>query len=296
MSRGDAIARFMSSAGTFRVLTVQADAAVAEALRVAGEAGAAARGFAELLMGAALYQRAMAPVDRIQVSVVGPGLGGRLTAEAWPIEGGVGVRGTIQAAGGDRGAMGAPTGAARMQVTRVGVRRGEPWESTLDVPDGSIADAFQLLSLQSDQTITFVAFDVAGLDGGHPRAAGLLGQAMPDLSREDLAEVTRCLEARSFSAAAAALDHDAAAAARAVFADLAPVDLGTDAVAFRCRCSRDAARDALAIAGDEALAALRAGGTETVSCDFCGAVYEFTGADLGGDGGGNDGGGAPTVH
>ena len=103
--------------------------------------------------------------------------------------------------------------------------------------------------------------------------------------------MTRCLEARSFPAAAAAVDHAAAAAARAVFADLEPVHLGADAVAFRCRCSRDAARDALAIAGDEALAALRAGGTETVSCDFCGAVYEFTGADLG-----DAGGGAPTGH
>ena len=70
-------------------------------------------------------------------------------------------------------------------------------------------------------------------------------------------------------------------ATEAIFATIKPHHVGGDPLVYRCRCSAEAAVEAVKLLSEEELRTLDEGGEEVVTCDFCRTVYRVTSRDLG---------------
>jgi molecular chaperone Hsp33 len=272
----DWIRRWITNDYAFRILVADSRETVAEAIRVAGAHGEAAGHFGELVTGTALYGLAQAPADRVQCALQHDGTAGDLLADVWP---GPTVRGRVTNPDPDDGpVLGADR---RLSVSRIRANRpGELYQSVVPVPGGGLADAFQAFMLSSEQVLSFFAL-VTVLDdtGAVVRAGGMVVQALPEMRHEHLEGLTRALEQASFVDLVRAGDSPFSAA-EALFGALGIAHLGDDPLAYSCKCSKEIALRAIRTLDAHEIDAIRAGGSETVVCDWCGASYVIRGEDL----------------
>ncbi len=278
----DGVRRFMMPDGAFRFLVAHTTAMVGEAARHAQTAPEVTSLYGDLLTGTLLLELAQAPIDRIQCSLSHSGTVGSLLADVWP--GGF-VRGRVEHPRAEHGPYLDLQRGGLLQVSRQPARGGDLYQSAVPIPpgDSSVAESLQRYCLESEQVLTFYALvTIPDPQGGIERAAGLIIQALPDARREDLAALTRCLERARFEDLVAAGDHPYDATL-ALFRDLSLHHLGDDPVTYRCRCSVDVAVDAVRLLGAEAIAAIREGATESVTCEFCQTVYVIGSRELGYD-------------
>jgi len=114
------------------------------------------------------------------------------------------------------------------------------------------------------------------LSSSNARAAGIIVQRLPSSGRDEDAMWGRLIE--QLGSAERLLDGDDV---HATLHALFPADdvrvFDSRPVAFRCRCSRARAENALRIAGvDEIEAAIAERGDVEVACEFCNHRYTFT--------------------
>ena len=231
--------------------------------------------YGRLLTGSALLQLAQSPIDRVQCSLDHSGTAGTLLADVWP---GPCVRGRVEHAQSTQAPL--YGGDGNIHVSRQPARGGELYQSVSPMHASSIAGALQHFTMESEQVITFISLaTVVDDDGQVTMSGGLFVQALPGMTDEDLSKIKGCLAQAEFEDLVVAGDHPFDASA-AIFNDVDWIETGTDPILYRCRCSKQAAVGAVRTLSSDELAAVRAGATETVTCEFCGTDYIVSAVDL----------------
>lgn len=272
----DGIRRWITGDNAFRILVACSTETVRRAVEVAGTVPEVSDCYGRLLTGTALFQLAQTPIDRVQCTLHHSGTAGMLLADVRP---GPIVRGRVEQPRPTSGP--AVSGSGTVELSRLNPRKGgELYQSFVPVHHGSVADALQQYALESEQILTFFSLvTVLSDDGQVARAAGLVVQALPEMRHEHLERLTRCLERARFDHLVMAGD-DPFDAAEAMFHELAIQPIGRDPLEYRCTCSKEVAVGAVLTLSPEEIESIRAGGEETVTCEFCATSYVVTAGDL----------------
>ena len=161
----------------------------------------------------------------------------------------------------------------------IGLR--EPYIGSTQLVSGEIAEDLAAYLVESEQIAAASGLGVlVDTDRSIKAAGGFIVQLMPG-APETLIET---LEDNIFlmDQLTTILDEDGAEAViRQVMKGLEPEMVDRHPVEYRCYCSRDRVRGALATVGGEALREMIAEGQSIeVSCQFCDAVYSFAPPEL----------------
>lgn len=270
----DKVQRWITADCAFRILAARTTETVREAARVADCSPEVASVYGRLLTGAGLFQLAQAPIDRVQVALKHSGSAGTLLADTWP---GPTVRGRVE---NPRPSAGPVLGPGEIQVSRVRTRGGEFYESIVPLQGGSVAEAMQRYCLESEQLVSF--FSLAAVvtnDGEIVTFGGLLIQALPEMRHQHLECLTETLEKTRFDDLVRA-GEDPISSAETLLRkhDIQPI--GEDQFRYSCRCSKEIAVRAVMTLDASEIEDIKTGGSETVTCEFCGSSYTVSAGDL----------------
>lgn len=168
--------------------------------------------------------------------------------------------------------VGTAVGQGELEIIRSHAPYGDPYSSSVDIVTGEVAEDFAIFLAMSEQIRSAVMLGVY-LEGGRVvRAGGVLMQALPDATDEELGLVERnvfALGQLTEALAQGSLLETVERLSRGMELDI----LTKDALPlrFQCRCSDDKALDALAYFSPEERQAMidEDGGAEVV-CHWCG--------------------------
>ena len=158
----------------------------------------------------------------------------------------------------------------------------DPYVGTVDLLGGEIAEDVAGYFVESEQIPTACALGVlVDRDQSVLSAGGYLIQLLPGAGEDTIARVEGGIMAAGPVSALLRQDEDPEHLLRAVMSDFELRVLETDPVEYRCYCSRERVERALiSLGADELEAILREQGGCQMTCQFCDAVYEFSGAEL----------------
>ena len=158
----------------------------------------------------------------------------------------------------------------------------DPYVGTVDLLGGEIAEDVAGYFVESEQIPTACALGVlVDRDRSVLSAGGYLIQLMPGAGQDTIAKVEGGIRAAGPVSALLQQDADPEHLLRTVMSDFDLHILETTPVEYRCYCSRERVERALISLGvDELEAILREQGGCQMTCQFCDAVYEFSGEEL----------------
>jgi molecular chaperone Hsp33 len=162
------------------------------------------------------------------------------------------------------------------------LKGGELFESVVPLNLDKVTDvsrALQQYTLESEQVLTFYSLAVVMEGSEIKRAGGMLIQALPEMRHEHLEKMTAALEQAPFEDLIIA-GEDPVEATQSLLSSLHIQAIGNDPLSYQCRCSKEAAIQAIMTLNEEELDALKDGGEELVTCAFCGSQYPVTAKDL----------------
>jgi len=159
----------------------------------------------------------------------------------------------------------------------------EPYVGTVDLLGGEIAEDIAGYYAESEQIPTVCALGVLiDRDQSVRRAGGYLIQLLPGAGEDTIARVEGGVMAAGAVTALLEKNDDPEALLRTVLSDFEVKILDTAPVSYRCYCSKERVERALISLGAAELEAiLREQGSCRMTCQFCDAVYDFSGEELG---------------
>lgn len=166
-------------------------------------------------------------------------------------------------------------GSGKLTVTRILKVAKTPYSGTVDVHGGDIAIAFSTYLLQSEQVKSAMLIsNYMEPDGTLSRCGGLLIQAMPGATEEQLDQVEAALrELPAFSEILKEADTALQVVQLALPAFKVEQVLERPLV-FACSCSREKVVQVLkSMSESDRQAAAQEDGTITVTCDYCREEY-----------------------
>ena len=158
----------------------------------------------------------------------------------------------------------------------------DPYVGTVDLLGGEIAEDIAGYFVESEQIPTACALGVlVDRDQSVRSAGGYLIQLMPGATEDTIVKVEGGIMAASAVSALLEKDADPEHLLRTVMSDFELKILESDPVEYRCYCSRERVERALiSLGADELEGILRDQGSCRMTCQFCDAVYEFSGDEL----------------
>jgi len=158
---------------------------------------------------------------------------------------------------------------------------GTPYESSVPLVSGEIAQDIAYYLLKSEQIPSAVAIGVlVGESGKVEAAGGFLAQPLPGASQkaiEKLEENVRELPPVSSLIKEGKRPEEIA---ELLFKGFTTELLALKELSFRCKCSKEVARGALLALPEEELEKLLKESQASVKCNFCGQEYVFTEEEL----------------
>ena len=158
----------------------------------------------------------------------------------------------------------------------------DPYVGTVDLLGGEIAEDIAGYFVESEQIPTACALGVlVDRDQSVRSAGGYLIQLMPGATEDTIVKVEGGIMAAGAVSALLEKDADPEHLLRTVMSDFELKILESDPVEYRCYCSRERVERALiSLGADELEGILRDQGSCRMTCQFCDAVYEFSGDEL----------------
>ena len=158
----------------------------------------------------------------------------------------------------------------------------EPYVGTIDLLGGEIAEDVAAYYVESEQIPTACGLGVlVDRDQSGRAAGGYLIQLLPGADEDTIIKVEGGIMAAGSVSAILDKDPDPEHLLRTVMSDFELQILETTPVEYKCYCSRDRVERALISLGIEELEGiLREQGSCQLTCQFCDAVYDFSGEEL----------------
>jgi molecular chaperone Hsp33 len=158
----------------------------------------------------------------------------------------------------------------------------DPYVGTVDLLGGEIAEDIAAYYVESEQIPTACALGVlVDRDRSVKSAGGYLIQLMPGAAEDTIARVEGGIMAAGSVSSLLDEDPDPEHLLRTVLSDFDMKVLESDPVEYRCYCSRERVERALiSLGADELRGILREQGKCELTCQFCDAVYRFSGEEL----------------
>ena len=158
----------------------------------------------------------------------------------------------------------------------------EPYVGTIDLLGGEIAEDVAAYYVESEQIPTACGLGVlVDRDQSVRAAGGYLIQLLPGADEDTIIKVEGGIMAAGSVSAILDKDPDPEHLLRTVMSDFELQILETTPVEYKCYCSRDRVERALISLGIEELEGiLREQGSCQLTCQFCDAVYDFSGEEL----------------
>ena len=158
----------------------------------------------------------------------------------------------------------------------------EPYVGTIDLLGGEIAEDVAAYFVESEQIPTACGLGVlVDRDQSVKAAGGYLIQLMPGATEDTIVKVEGGIMAAGNVSAILDKDDDPEHMLRQVMSDFDLKILETCPVEYRCYCSRQRVERALISLGkDELQQILDEQGHCSMTCQFCDAVYDFSGGEL----------------
>ena len=158
----------------------------------------------------------------------------------------------------------------------------EPYVGTIDLLGGEIAEDVAAYFVESEQIPTACGLGVlVDRDQSVKAAGGYLIQLLPGADEDTIVKVEGGIMAAGNVSAILDKDDDPEHMLRQVMSDFDLKILETCPVEYRCYCSRQRVERALISLGkDELRQILDEQGHCSMTCQFCDAVYDFSGEEL----------------
>ena len=158
----------------------------------------------------------------------------------------------------------------------------EPYVGTIDLLGGEIAEDVAAYFVESEQIPTACGLGVlVDRDQSVKAAGGYLIQLLPGATEDTIVKVEGGIMAAGNVSAILDKDDDPEHMLRQVMSDFDLKILETCPVEYRCYCSRQRVERALISLGkDELRQLLDEQGHCSMTCQFCDAVYDFSGDEL----------------
>ncbi len=158
---------------------------------------------------------------------------------------------------------------------------GEPYNGSVELVSGEIAEDFTRYFFESDQVPTACALGVlVDRDQSVIAAGGYIVQLMPGAEDETAEKLERSVQ-RAGAVTKMLQNGSLEELIYKVLDGFDPIILEEDAVTYKCYCSRGKIRNAIAgIDRNELRSMLEEDKSIEVKCQYCGEVYTFTETDF----------------
>lgn len=158
---------------------------------------------------------------------------------------------------------------------------GEPYNGSVELVSGEIAEDFTRYFFESDQVPTACALGVlVDRDQSVIAAGGYIVQLMPGAEDETAEKLERSVQ-RAGAVTKMLQNGSLEELIYKVLDGFDPIILEEDAVTYKCYCSRGKIRNAIAgIDRNELRSMLEEDKSIEVKCQYCGEVYTFTKTDF----------------
>ena len=159
----------------------------------------------------------------------------------------------------------------------------EPYNGTIELRTGEIAEDITYYFAQSEQTPSAVSLGVlVDVDYSIRQAGGFILQLMPGADEKTTAYLEQKIGGLDSLTSLYEQGHTPESLAKLLFADIGYEELSRTPVVFHCDCSRERARRVLLSMGQEELKKLREEDhAASLHCQFCNREYHFDDAELG---------------
>ncbi|WP_457678862.1 Hsp33 family molecular chaperone HslO [Thermovibrio sp.] len=158
---------------------------------------------------------------------------------------------------------------------------GTPYESSVPLISGEIAQDLAYYLLKSEQIPSAVAIGVlVGESGKVEAAGGFLAQPLPGASDEVISKLEENVKVLPPVSTLIKEGKRPEEIAELLFKGFTTELLALKELSFRCRCSKEVAMGGLLALPPEELDELIKQGSASVKCNFCGQEYTFTKEEL----------------